>query len=931
MPTLSFIYPAALWLLLLLIPLWVLALLAPPRLTPVRFWLSLGLRSLLLLLLVCSLAGTQIVHGVQQVTTVFLIDSSDSVSPSARSRAEAFVQDALQARAEHDRAAIVLFGSNALVERAPSEMQFLGRLASQPLAARTDIEEAIQLGLALLPAETQKRLVLLSDGGENSGDALTAARLAAARDVPIEIVDLGPGTASAEALMTGLAAPASAREGQEVELVASVESSIAQGARLRIVDGAQVLLDERVELQAGANVFRATATVAGQGFRRYRALIEPEQDGRVQNNEVAALVRVQGPPRVLLVAGQAADATNLRSALKAAGMVPEIVAPELAPHDLAGLGAYDAVVLINVAARSLPIGTVSSLPAYVRDLGRGLMMIGGTDSFGVGGYGNTPVEEVLPVYMDVRDREERPDLALVFIIDKSGSMDACHCSGPDRSNFQLSQSGDRKIDIAKEAVTQAAALLRDRDTLGIVTFDTSSDWALPATMGVSAAEVSEAMADVAPLGNTNVRAGLRSAEEVLANTNARIKHAVLLTDGWGTGGSNLDIAQRMNDNGMTLSVVAAGTGSASFLENLARTGGGRYYASADMSDVPEIFLQETIVAVGNYIVERPFFPVRTAESPILEALDAKLPPLYGYNGSTLKDTAQTVLVTDDGAPLLAKWQFGLGRSIAWTSDAQGHWATDWVQWQQFPRFAAQMTGWVLPTDESQQQVTTEIRVEGAQATIIARLQDGESRPGEQVAMSAYLMPSDPDAAEQGTPQEIELRQVAPGDYRATLTDPTPGTYLVRVRGQAGGQVVAQDEAGLIIPYSSEYRPEQNDPELLTALAEMTGGEYLDAPAQSFAPDLANVTRAQEVALPLLLLALLLLPFDIAVRRLLLHQRDIQRASAWLGQRRPARTTAPEQPESPTLRRLAQARNRATSRTSRQAPPRDEGPEPPDRA
>jgi uncharacterized membrane protein len=924
MPALSFIYPGALWLLLLLIPLWLLALLAPRRLSPLRFWFSLGLRTVLVLLLVLSLAGTQIVHGVEHVTTVFLIDSSDSVSPAARSQAEAFVQQALNARPADDRAAIVLFGSNALVERVPSELAFLGRLSSQPLAARTNIEEAIQLGLALLPAETQKRIVLLSDGGENSGDAQQAASLAAARNVPIEIVDLGPGTASDEALITGLAAPTSAREGQEVELVASVESSVAQSARLRVLDGQRIIFDEQVRLEAGANSFRITTIVEGQGFRRYRASIEPEYDGRVQNNEVATLVRVQGPPRVLLVAERAADAANLRSALSAAGMLPSIVAPDAIPDDLEGLSSYEAVMLVNVPARSLPIGTMRALPSYVRDLGRGLAMVGGTDSYGVGGYGKTPVEDALPVYMDVRDRQQRPDLALIFVIDKSGSMDACHCNSPDRSNFELDQGGERKIDIAKEAVAQAAALLRARDTLGIVTFDTVSDWALPATMGASVAEVAEAMADVAPRGNTNVRAGLRAAEDVLATTNARIKHVVLLTDGWGSGGSNLDIAQRMNDNGITLSVVAAGAGSANFLENLALTGGGRYYASVDMSDVPEIFLQETIVAVGNYIIERPVFPRPSAASPILRGIDAKLPPVYGYNGSTLKETAQTVLVADDGAPLLAKWQFGLGRSIAWLSDTQAHWGTDLVQWEQFPRFAAQMVGWVLPAEESQQQMTTEIRVEGGQATIIAQTQDTQGRSGEQVTMSARLLPSNLRGVDElDAAREVELRQVAPGDYRATLSDPTPGTYLVQVRGHVGDGVVSQAEAGLVVPYSSEYRPDQNDPELLAALARMTGGSPLDDPAQAFAHDLNHVTQAQEVALPLLLLALLLLPFDIASRRVLLQRRDMQRARQWLGQQR--KTDAAEQTASPTMERLAQARNRAFARGSRQAAPPSEAP------
>jgi uncharacterized membrane protein len=921
MPYFSFIHPGALWLLLILVPLWALALLTPRRLSPLRFWASLGLRSTLIVLLVLAIAGTQFVSGVDQLTTVFLIDSSDSVSPSMRSRAEAFVQDALEEMPEGDQAAVIIFGENALVERAPTSSRTLGRITSAPVAVRTNIEEAIQLGLALFPADSEKRLVLLSDGGQNTGQAQEAAQLAVTRGVPIETVSLaGPGTGD-EALVADLQAPETVREGQDVELIASVESTVAQAATLRVFADQEVVVDRTVQLEAGSNQFRVTVPAEGQGFRRYRAQIEPQQDARVQNNESAVLVQVQGPPRVLLVASDASDAENLRAALQAANVTAEISAPAQVPTDLTSLTAYDAVVLVNVAARDLPVQSVAALPVYVRELGRGLVMIGGDESYGVGGYGDTPIEEALPVYMDVRDREERPDLALVFVIDKSGSMDACHCSGPNRQNIQTSPNGEPKIDIAKEAVIQAAGLLSERDTLGIVAFDTTARWVLPAVQGASTADVSGAISPVRPRGNTNVRSGLLAAEDVLNNTDAQIKHVILLTDGWGEGGSNVDLAERMRDSGITLSVVAAGTGSATFLDTLAQAGGGRYYASDTMTDVPEIFLQETIMAAGNFIVERPFLPVVTADSPILGGVSsAGLPPLYGFNGSTLKDTARNVLVTDDDSPLLAQWQYGLGRSIAWTSDTRGQWARDWVQWQQFPQFAAQMVGWVLPTSDVQS-IATEIELTGGQATVVATLEDINDATGEDLELTARLVPSSnhdlTDDDETALEQDITLEQVAPGEYRAVLESPPPGSYLVQIQGQHNGRAVAQQTSGLVVPYSAEYRQDQEDPELLASLRNLTGGSELAAPAAAFDHTIANVVRAQEIAMPLLLLVLVLLPLDIALRRLLFQQRDVQQAQAWLGGRlRLAARGSAGDAASPTggstLERLSQAKRRAVS-------------------
>jgi uncharacterized membrane protein len=901
MPRLSFIYPEMLWLLAAVAAVWALAFMPPRRLGPGRFWTSLALRTVITLALILSVAGAQLVLPVERLTTVFLLDGSDSLPPSARAQAETFVQEALQQMPDDDRAAIVVFGGNALVERAPSEEQRLGRISSVPVATRTNIEEAIQLGLALFPADAEKRLVLLSDGGENDGNALEAARLAAARGVPIDVVDLAVVTSDAEALVARLEAPAGVREGQEAVIRATIESTVAQRATVRLLGDGGVLQESTVDLQPGPNQIAFSTVVAGAGFQRLRVQVEPERDGRAQNNEAAALIQVQGPPRVLLVAAERADAVNLSEALQATNMVPEILAPDVMPTDLAGLSAYEAVVLVNTPARDLPIGAMAALPGYVRDLGKGLLMVGGQESFGVGGYGRTPVEEALPVYMDVRDREERPDLAMVFVIDKSGSMDACHCANPDRGSAQVESAGERKVDIAKEAVAQASALLGPQDTLGVVSFDSRAFQTLPATEGPTVDQVIDAMAEVEPRGSTNVRAGLLEAEELLQGVDARIKHVILLTDGWGSGGDQTDIAERLRGQGVTLTVVAAGGGSADYLERLAVAGGGRYYPAANMSDVPQIFVQETITTVGNYIIERPFTPVAIGSSPVLAGL-AGLPPLYGFNGSTLKESARAVLETDDEQPLLATWQFGLGRSAAFLSDTKGKWAADWVRWDQFPRFAGQLVGAVLPV-QGGQEIATDVTVAGGETVV--RLTTGEDQ--QNLAVTATLIGTD------GSRREVPLQQVGPTAYQGRLESPAPGTYLVQISGAQADRVVLQETAGLVVPYSSEYRGAQANPALLAELASLTAGATLNAAADAFGPVEGSVTRAQEIGLPLLLLALALLPFDIAVRRLMLRRTDFGAARSWAAARAPRPAAAAPPPPDPTLERLAGAKQRAGAR------------------
>lgn len=916
---LSFIYPAALLLLLLLVPLWALALFTPRRLGRGRFWGSLILRTLLLTALIMSLAGVQFVRRVDEITTVFLVDGSDSVGPETRARAEQFVRDALATMPRGDRGAIVVFGENALVERAPSPETGLRRLLSVPVASRTNIGEALNLGLALLPADTQKRMVLLSDGGENAGDVRTAMELAAARGVPIEVVSLEQSGVEDTVQITDLRAPSKVRKGQTINLQVVVEATAAGRATLRITEGGEQISEQQIQLQAGRQTLSFPVKAEADGFVRYAAEIEMDGDTRRQNNQAAALVDIQGEPRVLLVEGTSGDATNLLAALRTARMNPTVVAPPAMPTALADLSGYDAVVLINVHAGALPARAMQTLPAYVRDLGRGLVMIGGDRTYGVGGYSKTPIEDALPVNMEIKDKQRRPDVAIVFVIDKSGSMAACHCAGPNMGQSRIS-SGIQKVDIAKEAVLQAGALLQPSDQLGVVAFDSAPHWAIETQKVPTIDQIQDAVASIPPDGQTNVRGGLMAAKESLEKTNARIKHMILLTDGWSNGPDNTDIAEELRGEGITLSTVAAGSGSAPYLEKLAQDGGGRYYPAINMEDVPQIFVEETIKAIGSFIIEQPFVPTLVGDSPILRGLTGGgWPTLYGYNGTELKDAAREILRSPDGDPVLAQWQYGLGRSVAWTSDAKGKWGADLVRWEEFGRFAAQLVGWTVPAEEAGAMAAS-ARVEGTQAIVEVELQDAQGRPRTDATVAATLVAPD------GSTTPITLKQVAPGTYQTSVASPPAGSYLIQIAAAADGSTVAQQTVGLVVPYSPEYRQRSGNPGMLELIANTTGGRVLERANQVFEHNLAAVRRAQEIGLPLLLLAALLLPLDIAVRRLSLRRRDLAEArlavAGRINQLRGRQTVVTTEP---VLADLQRAKTRARARHERRPVPPQEQP------
>ena len=910
----SFIYPNLLWLLLVVPTTVALALLGRRRLTPTRFWGGLALRVLLLVLIVLALAGIQLRLRADTLTAVFVVDVSDSIPATEQSRGEALVRQAVEAMPDGDRAAVVVFGQDALVERMASEEQTLPTLASVPVTARTDIAAALQLGLALFPDDGAKRLVLLSDGRENLGHALAQAELAAAHGIELTYVPLSGPEGDVEVLVEALDAPADVRQGQGFDLTVVVHSTAQVGAALRIFGDGRLIHSQGVRLRAGTNRFLVPVEAAETGFRRFRAQVVPDADTRLQNNEASAFTVVHGPPRVLVVGGQPAEGYNLAQALRAAEMEVELLPPSELPTTLPELAAYDTVVLANVPAAALPSGALELLQAYVRDLGKGLLMTGGEDAFGAGGYLRTPLEEALPVDMDVRTKEQSPNLALVLAVDKSGSMGRCHCDNPDlNQTYVRREVGQPKVDIAKEAIMRAAAALGHQDYIGVVAFDDAARWALEVQQLMDFVTLEQSIGAIRAEGQTNMRSGVEAAYTALQGVEARLKHVILMTDGWVRSGELTALAREMREQGVTLSVVAAGGGSAEYLAQLAQSGGGRYYPAADILRVPDFFLKETVKAVGQYIVEEPFYPLPSSPSPVLRGLDpAALPPLLGYNGTTPKGTARVALSTPRGDPLLATWQYGLGRAAAWTSDLKGQWAADWLAWDDFSRFAAQLVAWTLPVPQVEG-VFAQAALEDDQAVICVEATDKAGRPRNFLNMSATIIGPDLRAVEVG------LSQVGAGRYQALVALSQPGTYLVQLGVSEGGEPLGRQMLGLVVPYSPEYKTSGTNQSLLGQLAGLTGGGRLPEPVAAFLHNLPSADRAREIWGALLLMAASLFPLDVAVRRVMLGPQDLRRAVVWLRERLPARRVRPERERA--LGQLFRARDRARRRRPRaEAPP-----------
>lgn len=848
-----------------------------------RDWASLILRILIILLLIFSLAGTQTVRAADELAVVFLIDVSDSMGPEQVAEAEEYVRAALEGMAATDQAAVIAFGANALVDRPMSRLAELAPVTSVPQTLHTDLAEAIRLGLAIFPAGNARRLVILSDGAATIGDATEAARLAAASGVQIDYVPIARDAAATEALITSVTAPSRVTQGEAFTLNITAESTTNMPALLRVLAGSQIVSEQSVQLNAGINNFAIRLLAAEQEFARYRVELVPTQDTYFQNNELAAFTEISGPPRVLVVANDGTlddngapypdEAPQLILALRAIGLEVDVTTPAQLPASLAELSNYGTIVLVNINAKNLTPRKMEILQTYVRDLGGGLVAVGGPQSYGMGGYFQTPLEATLPVDMQIKDSERFPAVSIVIVIDRSGSMSA-------------PEGGVTKIQLAAEGAVRVVELLNDFDVITVIPVDTSPNNPIGP---ISAGEKEEAIGLIRQIGagggGIYVRTGLQAAADALAASPSEVQHIIILADGADSEEKEgvPELLESLVDQGVTISFVSIGNGpDVPWLQQMAEVGGGRFHFTDRAANLPQIFTQETTAIQRTYLIEERFFPALTSQSPILAGIQA-VPPLFGYVGTSPKDTAQVILETHQGDPLLAAWQYGLGRAVAWTSDATGRWGVNWVDWGGFAQFWGQAVRWTISQNRDTN-VETVVSYQGENAVLTVDARDSNGIFLNNLTMEANVVSPD------GETTNVTLQQVAPGRYEADFNPDEAGAYFIRVAGsQEGEEAVVGQTSGWVLGYSPEYQQFGGNPQLLASVAELTSGRDLtDNPLAVFDHTLPSEATTRPIWHWLTLLAVILLPVDIAMRRLVVTRTDMQRAWAATGGRAFAR-------------------------------------------
>jgi len=478
-------------------------------------------------------------------------------------------------------------------------------------------------------------------------------------------------------------------------------------------------------------------------------------------------------------------------------------------------------------------------------------MLGGEESFGLGGYYRTPIEEALPVTMEVKQKIEIPSLAVVLSIDRSGSM------------AMTTDEKVTKLDIAKEAAHLVVDLLDERNEVGVMSWDTEFIWDAPLKPARDKQGIHNAISTIKAGGGTDGYPALKEAYQILFDRPALLKHVIFLSDGQMTRGDFSGLLRRMAKDKITVSTVAIGKDAdVPLMVDVAKWGRGRFYYTEDDATIPRIFTLETQLASKASLVEQPF--KATVASPAHEAIQEinwkEAPPLGGYVATSMKSSADLVLMTHQEDPLLATWRYGLGRSVAFTSDAKAKWGVLWVRWGGFNKFWSQVTRWTLRTGTRSDTVATVSRTDNVGEILV----DAIDPKGEFINfLDSQVGVVSPDK----TRTVVDLEQIGPGRYRGRFPAAQEGVYLVGMAQRRADQMVGSQLAGLVVPYGQEFRDLGVDETFLREITELTGGGMLSDPKDAFLQN-RHKSRLSVDIWPWLvgLVAVLLIP-EVALRRM----------------------------------------------------------------
>lgn len=833
---------------LILLPIIVIAVIYSAkwleRMSKEKRRLLLLLRTLILTLIVLALAGTSFYWKVDTTTTFFLIDASDSTRLSLKDMEE-FVKKASKNKGSKDKIGVISFGDNAQVESFISSEVSFTKVEGNINPNYTNIENALATTLSLFPSNSKKRIVLLSDGEENAGAVSKIGHSIQQQGIDFKYYRVEKEIGE-EVAIESINLPQKLTLDEEFSLYVNINSTLQQKATLHLYSGRNKVGEQQVQLQKGINkyVFRDKADVGG--FKNFRVVVEPEKDKEIKNNEASTFTNVISKPNILVIHENESESAELVKMLQASSMDYTVVNAKGAPRSLQEMTTYKTIITCNVSADSLNDGFLNSLESYVKDFGGGFIATGGDNSFALGGYSRTSLEKVLPVYMEMKGKKEVPKMAMILIIDKSGSMTE-------------GMAGVSKVDMAKEAAIRSLESLRpNKDEIGVIAFDDNYSWVVSRRVIENLEQIEEDIATIRADGGTSILPALEAGYKSLKDSDAKLKHIILLTDGQSDNAGKDKLLKEINEANITVSTVAVGKDAdLALLKEISDTCGGRQYITDEYTNIPRIFSKETFMAARSYLNNKEFTPIVASDHSILKVVaDNGFPTLLGYVGASQKETARVLLKSDEDDPILTVWQYGLGKTAAWNSDISGKWSANYISWKNNLKLWQNIINFTVENYDNED-ASMEVSAQGGKATIVFK----DKKNQEELDTSAVVVtPS-------GQNMNIKLYPTAPGEYSAIIDLKESGVYMINGKQVNNGEVINAISTGYAMQYSPEYKLNSESLDKLESLVTEIGGSIINSPEEALQGEIPSKKGQRDLVPYLLAIALILLIIDIALRRL----------------------------------------------------------------
>ncbi len=847
-----FVFPWAL-VLLIVVPWSIWMGVRIRSLSTARKWLAIALRTLILLALIGALAGAELVKSNDKLAVFFLLDQSNSIPEAACLGAVAAVKNISDLyMTGRDEAGIIAFGEEASIELSVAPSLEFDRILSYVGGEQTDAAAAIRLAMAAFPQGYMRRIVLFSDGNETQGSALEEAKLAQAAGVEVDVVPLMIEGGN-EVRIREASAPSRVNAGEpfQVRVVVTADQDCEGTMRLyqRTREGKRMLAPTEVTLRKGDNVFLLPQELGASGFYEYEASIESGADTVLANNKARAFTIIYGKPTVLYVDSDPEHSVYLEPALREEGVDVLRVGLGDMPTSLAQFQNYDAVVLSNVASTDLSSDQLHGIEALVRDLGIGLVMVGGPDAFGAGGFHGTPVEKALPLSMDLKQRKVLPRGALVLIMHT--------CEIPDGNAWA------REIGLASLNVLSSHDLMGALAWLGV-----GEDWIFGLQPVGDKSLMRGALMQANPGDMPLMGPTLRMAYDALKTADAAAKRIIVISDG-DPGAPSGSLIRAIIDTQVSVSTVCIAPHSMSdqnMLKKIAKATGGEYYYVNDPQKLPQIFTKEAAVVKSGILIEEEFTPAVRHDSELLLGFhEGPFPTLQGYVATTPKENATIPLVTHKDDPLLAHWRYGLGKSVAFTSDVTNRWAAEWLGWDGFDRFWAQTVRWAM-RDVTRSNFRVETKAKDGRGYVKIDAVDDEGNFVNFLRPEGVVTGPEPHFAR----HDVALTQTGPGVYEGTFPVDDPGVYMMNLTYENPDGSNGMIPAGLAMNYSREYEYNTTNLPYLEQIAAVGAGELLGSADNPF--EHKNLSAAPTVTAVwqyLAAFAACLFPFEVFVRRIMI--------------------------------------------------------------